>query len=155
MKVKFTQLCLTICNPKEYTVHGILQARVLEWVAFPFSRGSSQPRDWTGVSSIAGRSFISWTSWEPKNNGVCILSLLQRIFPTQKSNRGLLHCRWILYQLTYQFCFVNTFIFILHITHTNNIIYLSLPDLLHLIWLSLGPPLLLQMALFHSFTMAE
>ena len=42
-----------------YTVHGILQARILEWAAFPFSRGSSQPRDWTQVSHIAGRFFTS------------------------------------------------------------------------------------------------
>ena len=45
MKVKVTQSCLTLCHPMDYTVHGILQARILEWVAFPFSRGSSQPRD--------------------------------------------------------------------------------------------------------------
>ena len=47
MKVKFTQLCLTLCDSMDYTVHGILQARILEWVAFPVSRGSSQPRDLT------------------------------------------------------------------------------------------------------------
>ena len=44
-KVKVTQSCLTLCDPMDYTVHGILQARILEWVAFPFSRRSSQPRD--------------------------------------------------------------------------------------------------------------
>ena len=44
MKVKVTPLCPTLCDPMEYTVHEILQARILEWVAFPFSRGSSQPR---------------------------------------------------------------------------------------------------------------
>ena len=44
----------------DYTVHGILQARILEWVAFPFSRGSSQTRDRTGVSCIAGGLFTSW-----------------------------------------------------------------------------------------------
>ena len=48
----------------DYTVHGILQARVLEWVAFPFSRESSQPRDWTQVSHIAGRFFTSWATRE-------------------------------------------------------------------------------------------
>ena len=47
VKVKVAQLCLTLCNPRNYTIHGILQARILEWVAYPFSRGSSQPRDWT------------------------------------------------------------------------------------------------------------
>ena len=44
-------------NPMDYTVHGILQARILEWVNFPFSRASSQPRDGTQVSHIAGRFF--------------------------------------------------------------------------------------------------
>ena len=44
VKVKVTQSCPTLCDPMDYIVHGILQARVLEWVAFPFSRGSSQPR---------------------------------------------------------------------------------------------------------------
>ena len=52
-KVKVAQSCPTPCNPMNYTVHGILQARILEWVAFPFSRVSSQPRDWTQVSCIA------------------------------------------------------------------------------------------------------
>ena len=54
LKVKVAQLCPTLCNP---IVHGILQARTLEWVVFPFSRGSSQPRDQTQVSCIAGRFF--------------------------------------------------------------------------------------------------
>ena len=51
------QLCLTLCNPMYYTLHGILQARILKWVAFPFSWGSSQPRDRTQVSHIA-RGFL-------------------------------------------------------------------------------------------------
>ena len=46
-------------EPMGYTVHGILQARILEWVAFPFSRESSQPRDRTQVSHFAGRFFTS------------------------------------------------------------------------------------------------
>ena len=54
MKVKVAQLGLTVCDPMDYTVHGILQARILEWVAVPFSRGSSQHRDKTHVSHIAG-----------------------------------------------------------------------------------------------------
>ena len=53
------QLCLTLCNPMEYTVHGILQAKILEWIAFPFSRESSQPRHRTQVSHIAGGFFTS------------------------------------------------------------------------------------------------
>ena len=58
VKVKVAQSCPTLCDPMDYTVHGILQARILEWVAFPFS--------------------------------------------TQGSNPGLLHCRWILYQLSHE-----------------------------------------------------
>ena len=54
MKVEVTQLCLTLCDPMDCKVHGILQLRILEWVAFPFSRVSSQPRDRTQVSHIAG-----------------------------------------------------------------------------------------------------
>ena len=54
MKVRVAQSCPTLCDPMDYTVHGILQARILEWVAFPFSRGSSQPRDRTQVTQIAG-----------------------------------------------------------------------------------------------------
>ena len=45
LKVKVAQLCLTLFNPMDYTVHGILQARIMELVAVPFSRGSSQPRN--------------------------------------------------------------------------------------------------------------
>ena len=53
VKVKVPLLFLTLCDPRSYTVHGILQARILEWVVFLFSRGSSQSRDWTQVSCIA------------------------------------------------------------------------------------------------------
>ena len=59
VKVKVAQSCLTLCDPVDCTVHGILQARILEWVAVPFSRESSQPRDRTQVSLIAGGFFTS------------------------------------------------------------------------------------------------
>ena len=60
VKMLVTQSCLTLCNPMDcnppgFSVHGILQARILEWVAIPFSRGSSQSRDWTRVSWIGRR----------------------------------------------------------------------------------------------------
>ena len=61
-------------NPMEYTVHGFLQARKLEWVTFPFSRGSFKPRDWTQVCHIADRFFTSWATGKPKNTGVGSLS---------------------------------------------------------------------------------
>ena len=65
--VKVAQSCPTLCDPMDYTVHGILQASVLEWVAFPFSRGSSQPRDQTQDSHIAGGFFTSWATREAQN----------------------------------------------------------------------------------------
>ena len=99
VKVKFALLCPTLFDPMGYTVHGILQARILEWVAFPFSRGSSQPRDRTQVSRIAGRFFASG---KPKNTVLGSPSLLQRMFLTQELNLGLLHYRLIFYQLSYQ-----------------------------------------------------
>ena len=52
------------CDPMDYIVHGILQVRILEWIAFPFSRGSFQPRDRTQVSHIAGKFFTSWATRE-------------------------------------------------------------------------------------------
>ena len=59
LKVKVTKLGLTLCDPVDYRVHGILQARILEWVTLPFSRGSPQLRDRTQVWCIAGRFFTS------------------------------------------------------------------------------------------------
>ena len=56
--MKVAQSCLTLCNPMDYKVRGILQVRMLKWIAFPFSRESSWPRNWTGVSHIAYRSFF-------------------------------------------------------------------------------------------------
>ena len=61
--------CLTLCNLMDCSlpdssVHGILQARILEWIAIPFSRGSSQPRDRTWVSCTAGRFFTVWATRE-------------------------------------------------------------------------------------------
>ena len=60
--VLVAQSCLTLCDPIDYSlpgssVHEILQARILEWIAIPFSRGSPRPRDQTWVSGIAGRLF--------------------------------------------------------------------------------------------------
>ena len=78
MKVNVAQLCPTLCD---------LQARILEWVAFPFFKGSSQPRDRTQVlckSTLQGDSIPAEPQGKPKNAGVDRLSLLQGIFPTQE-----------------------------------------------------------------------
>ena len=69
---KLLQLCPTLGNPMNYRVHEILQARILGWVAFSFSRGSSQPRDQTQVSHIAGRFFTSWAKTETPMSYVII-----------------------------------------------------------------------------------
>ena len=63
-KVKVAQSCPAHCDLMDYRVRGILQARILEWVAFPFSRGSSQPRDRTQICHIAGGFFTSWATGE-------------------------------------------------------------------------------------------
>ena len=65
VKVKVAQLRPTLCDPMDYRVHGILQARILEWIAFPFSGGSSQTRDQTQVSCIAGRFFTKVVKYLP------------------------------------------------------------------------------------------
>ena len=62
--MKVTHLCPTLFNPMDDTDNGILQTRILEWVAIPFSRGCSQPRGWTHVSRIAGGFFITWATRE-------------------------------------------------------------------------------------------
>ena len=78
--------------------YGILQVRILKWVTFPFYRGSFQPRS----PVLKADSLSAEPEGNPKNTGLDRLSLFQRIFPTQESNWGLLHCRQILYQLSYE-----------------------------------------------------
>ena len=64
MKVKVDQSCPTLCDPMDNTVNGILQARILEWIAFAFSRGSSQASNRIGVSCSAGGFFTHWAMRE-------------------------------------------------------------------------------------------
>ena len=138
----------------------------MEWVAFPFSRGSSQPRDSIQVSRTVGGFFTSWARREaqaywsgqpvlstvdfpdpgikpgspalqadslpaelqgkPKNTEMGSLSFLQRIFLTQESNQGLLHCRRILYQLSYQGSPIT-----LYTWHQKDIHYTALSHFIH------------------------
>ena len=123
---EYVQSCLTLCDPMHCSlpgssVHGILQARILEWVAISYSKGSSH-RDQTCVSCIAGDSLPS----EPQG-AVLSLSVMSnslqphrlqpaRLFcpwgfsrreywnglPCPPPNPGLWHCRWILYRLSHQ-----------------------------------------------------
>ena len=78
--------------------------RILEWIALPFSRGSSQPKDWTQASHIAAEP-----QEKPKNTGMSSLSLLQGIILTKESNRGLLHCRQKLF-----FTYIHSFYTYIH-----------------------------------------
>ena len=97
---KSLQSCLTLwdpmdCSPPDSSAHGILQARILEWVAMPSSKGSSQPRS----PALQVESLPSEPPRKLPNKGS--LSLLQRIFLAQELSCGLLHRRQILYQLSY------------------------------------------------------
>ena len=106
---KVAQSCPTLCHPvicslPGSSVHGIFQARVLEWVAISFSRGSSQPRDQTRVSRTAGRRFTIWATREAKSDwiGVCNFTLCMGI-----SWMSQLHLEFETMNLTYQLCKTN------------------------------------------------
>ena len=111
------------CSLPGSSVHGIFQARILEWVAISFSKtlfpGFLRPEYWSGYPfpspgdisnprieprspTLQADSLPAEPQGKSKDTGVGSLSLLQGIFPTQKSDQGLLHCRWILYQVSYQ-----------------------------------------------------
>ena len=94
-----TQSCSTVCNPMECSlpsssVHGIFQARILEWVAISFSKRSSRPRDWIQVSCIAGftvaKSQRKLTDWTTNNSKMKTGWNAQQIGPSQRGwPRGL------------------------------------------------------------------
>ena len=102
VKVKVAQSCLTLYDPMDYTVHGILQARIQEWVAVPFSRGLPNPGIEPRSPTLQADSLSAEPQGKPKNTGVGSHSLLQGTFPTQGLNPGLPKCRQILYQLSHQ-----------------------------------------------------
>ena len=107
VKVQVTQPCRTLCDPMAYIVHGILQARILEWVAFPFSGDLPNPGIKPRSSILQADSLPAEPQEKPKNTGMGSLSLLQWIFPTQGLNRDLLHCRQILHQRSYKKAMTN------------------------------------------------
>ena len=74
--LSLVRLCDPIdCSPPASPVHGILQARILEWVVIPFSRGSSLPRNWNQISCIGGRFFTFWDTKEALCEYMCIGNL--------------------------------------------------------------------------------
>ena len=129
------------CSPPDFSVHGISQARILEWVAISSFKRSSRRRIepsllhcWWILHHLSHQGsprILEWVAMpppvdlpnpgiepespalqadflpaaqqgKPKSTGLGSVSLLQWIFPTQELNQGLLHCRWIVYQLSYQ-----------------------------------------------------
>ena len=107
MKVKVTQLCLTLCDPVDYIVHGLLQARILEWYLFPSPGDLPNPGIKPRSPALQADSLPAEPPGKPRNTGVGSLSLLQGIFPTQELSWCLLHCRQILYQLSYKGCLMS------------------------------------------------
>ena len=87
LKMKVAQSCLTIADPMDYTVHGILQARILERVAFPFSRGIFPTQGSNAGLPHCRQIFLpAEPQGKPKNTGVGSPSVLQQIFLTQELN---------------------------------------------------------------------
>ena len=84
VQVKVTQSCPTLCDHMDYR---ILQARILEWVAISFSRGSSQSRDWPRSLALQADSLPAEPQGKPKNTLVGSLSLLQQIFQPRNQTR--------------------------------------------------------------------
>ena len=115
-----TQSCQTLCNPN-YTARGILQARKLELSSLSLLQGNlPNPGIKPSSPTLQAYSLPAEPQGMSKNTGVGSLSLLQQIFPTQESNRGLLHCRQILSQLSYEGSTIVTFHKIKsNNTHTN------------------------------------
>ena len=100
-------MCLTLCKPMDCSppgssVLGILQTRTLEWGAIPPPGDLPNPGIELRSPALQVNSLPAEPQGKPKNTGVCSLSLLQQIFQTQELNWVLLHCRWILYQLSYE-----------------------------------------------------
>ena len=104
------QSCPTLCDPMECSplgssVDGILQARILEWVAISFSRGCSQPRDWTQVSCTAGRCFNLWDTREaPLHIYVFVYVYIHHMYmytasslPILSMNTWIVFMSWLLY----------------------------------------------------------
>ena len=90
------------CSPPGSSVHGILQARIVEWVAYPFSRASSQPKDWTQVFCIAGGFFTSWATREAHSLGFLKFILFNQRIIALQYYVGFSHTStWISHRYTY------------------------------------------------------
>ena len=102
VKVKATQSWPTLCDHVDYTVHGILGARILEWLPFSSPGDLRNPGLKPRSPTLEADSLPDEPPGKPKNTVVGSLSLLKGIFLTQGSNQGLLPCRQIHYHLSHQ-----------------------------------------------------
>ena len=84
VKMKLAQLCPTLCDPMDCRIHGILQAGILEWVAFPFSRGSSQPRDKARSPAMQADSFPA----EPQGSTMTYIKGQKDVTPKDETPRA-------------------------------------------------------------------
>ena len=139
----------TLCNPMDYTVDGILQARILEWVAYPFSGGSSRPRNWTRVSCIAGKLFTNWAIREAhaiqQDRVIHPFSLYNHLHLLSYTPPPPHRCRPQVCSLSVCYCFIDMFMCI---------IFDSIYTWYHLIFVFLteyGNLMLLKIALHHPF----
>ena len=120
MCICVAQLCLTLCNPMDCrppgcSIHGILQTRILEWVAILFSREFSWPRDWTWVSCIAGRFFTVWATWSHLPGfksqifhlSSCLLSIHVSLSITQREKSSQGGCQGIILTQQLACCLVH------------------------------------------------
>ena len=102
VKVRITQLCLTLCNPVDYTVHGISRPEYWSGQVFLSPGDLSNPGIEPRSPQLQADSLPAEPPRKPKNTAVGSLTLLQHIFPTQESIQGLLHYKQILYEPSYQ-----------------------------------------------------
>ena len=96
------QSCLTLCDPMDYTVQEFSRQEYWSGLPFPSPGHLPNPRIEPRSPTFQADSLPAEPQMKPKNTGVGSVSLLHQIFPIQESNLGLLHCRQILYQVSYE-----------------------------------------------------
>ena len=107
MKVKVAQSCPTLCDPMDYRIHGILQARILKWVAIPFSK------EWVFLTQRLNPGLLHCRILYQLSHQGSPRILVWVAYPFfLQSSQGLLHCRWTFHKLSYQGNYIHTNIFI-------------------------------------------
>ena len=105
VKVKVAQSCPTICDPVDYRGHGIFQDWILEWVGFPFSRGSSRLRNWTRIFCIAGGFFTNWAIRQASTTSIFPPNLfVEHVLGASHVHRSCIHYLMVKCRLSPQDC---------------------------------------------------